>query len=194
MSRCGRSRLGGGGGAITGRCSTGALWKLRTGAPWRDLPERYGPWKTPHERLRPWTADSTWDRLLAEVIVRDDAVGEAEWVISVDSSVVRAHQHAAEAGDRPGRAAGRAHRRFSDRRRYEACMALGVLLDQIGVALPDDGTGDRDVAAHEVNVAPAQRTELSAAGSGHRGEAEEHREVRVIAFGGGDEQQDLVRV
>jgi transposase len=31
------------------------LWKLRTGAPWRDLPERYGPWKTAHERLRLWT-------------------------------------------------------------------------------------------------------------------------------------------
>ena len=68
---------------------------MRTGAPWRDLPERYGSWKTAHERLRLWTADGTWDKILAEVIVRDDAVGEVEWVISVDSSVVRAHQHAA---------------------------------------------------------------------------------------------------
>ncbi len=66
------------------------LWKLRTGAPWRDLPERYGPWKTAHERLRRWTADGTWERILAEVIVKDDAVGEVEWVISVDSSSVRA--------------------------------------------------------------------------------------------------------
>lgn len=73
------------------------LWKLRTGAPWRDLPERYGPWKTAHERLRLWTADGTWDRILDEVIVKDDSVGEVEWVISVDSSVVRAHQHAAGA-------------------------------------------------------------------------------------------------
>ena len=73
------------------------LWKLRTGAPWRDLPERYGPWKTAHERLRLWTADGTWQRILDEVIVKDDSVGEVEWVISVDSSVVRAHQHAAGA-------------------------------------------------------------------------------------------------
>jgi transposase len=51
---------------------------LRTGAPWRNLPERYGPWKTTHERLRLWTADGTWDKILAEVIVRDDAVGELE--------------------------------------------------------------------------------------------------------------------
>jgi transposase len=73
------------------------LWKLRTGAPWRDLPERYGPWKTAHERLRFWTADGTWQRVLDEVIVKDDSVGDLEWVISVDSSVVRAHQHAAGA-------------------------------------------------------------------------------------------------
>lgn len=75
----------------------GILWRLRTGAPWRDLPERYGPWKTCHERLRRWTADGTWDRILAEVIVKDDSVGNVEWVFSVDSSIVRAHQHAAGA-------------------------------------------------------------------------------------------------
>jgi transposase len=73
------------------------LWKLRTGAPWRDLPERYGPWKTAHERLRRWTADGTWDKILQAAIVKDDAVGEVEWIISVDSTVVRAHQHAAGA-------------------------------------------------------------------------------------------------
>jgi transposase len=73
------------------------LWKLRTGAPWRDLPERYGPWKTAHERLRKWTADGTWDKILQAAIVKDDAVGEVEWVLSIDSTVVRAHQHAAGA-------------------------------------------------------------------------------------------------
>jgi transposase len=51
------------------------LWKLRIGAPWRDLPERYGPWKTAHERLRRWSADGTWDRILAEAITKDDSVG-----------------------------------------------------------------------------------------------------------------------
>src|SRR5512143_1820275 len=38
------------------------LWQARTGAPWRDLPERYGPGKTAHERLRRWTADGTSGR------------------------------------------------------------------------------------------------------------------------------------
>ncbi|GAA5115145.1 hypothetical protein GCM10025762_29290 [Haloechinothrix salitolerans] len=44
-----------------------------------------------------WTADGTWQKILDEVIVKDDSVGEVEWIISVDSSVVRAHQHAAGA-------------------------------------------------------------------------------------------------
>lgn len=73
------------------------LWKLRTGAPWRDLPERYGPWKTAQERLRIWTMDGTWEKILEHGVVKDDAVGEVEWIISVDSSAVRAHQHAAGA-------------------------------------------------------------------------------------------------
>ncbi|MDG4820523.1 IS5 family transposase [Asanoa sp. WMMD1127] len=82
----------------------GILWKLRTGAPWRDLPERYGPWKTCHERLRRWTTDGTWELILARAQVYDDGQ-PVEWIISVDSSVVRAHQHAAGArkkGDLPG--------------------------------------------------------------------------------------------
>lgn len=75
----------------------GILWKLRTGAPWGDIPERYGPWKTCHERVRRWSLDGTWDRLLEHVQVKDDAVGAVEWQIQVDSSVARAHQHAAGA-------------------------------------------------------------------------------------------------
>ncbi|GGR87136.1 transposase [Micromonospora fulviviridis] len=74
----------------------GILWKLRTGAPWRDLPERFGPWKTCHERLRRWTADGTWDRILAAAQVHDDGT-PVQWTISIDSSTVRAHQHAAGA-------------------------------------------------------------------------------------------------
>ena len=82
------------------------LWKVRTGAPWRDLPERYGPWRTAHERLRRWTADGTWDRILDEVVVKDDAAGNVEWVFSIDSTSVRAHQHAAGARKKGGPDAG----------------------------------------------------------------------------------------
>lgn len=82
----------------------GILWKLRTGAPWRDLPERYGPWSTCHDRYVRWRRDGTWERLLAHAQTKSDAVGEVEWVVSVDASVIRAHQHAAGARRRPARA------------------------------------------------------------------------------------------
>jgi transposase len=75
----------------------GILWRLRTGAPWRDLPERYGPWQTCYERWKRWDEDGTWARLLEHVQVKDDAVGQVEWVVSIDSSIARAHQHAAGA-------------------------------------------------------------------------------------------------
>lgn len=75
----------------------GILWKLRTGAPWRDLPSRYGPWQTCHDRFVRWGRDGTWEKLLTHAQTKSDAVGELEWVVSVDSSVVRAHQHAAGA-------------------------------------------------------------------------------------------------
>lgn len=55
-----------------------------------------GPWKTCHERLRGWTADGTWDRILAAAQVYDDGT-PVQWTISIDSSIVRAHQHAAGA-------------------------------------------------------------------------------------------------
>ncbi len=75
----------------------GILWKLCTGAPWRDLPDRYGPWRTVYARFVRWQQDGTWDRLLAHVQTKSDAVGDVSWEVSIDSSVVRAHQHAAGA-------------------------------------------------------------------------------------------------
>jgi transposase len=83
----------------------GVLWRLRTGAPWRDLPSRYGPWQTVYRRFAHWEKDGTWAKLLEEVQVRDDAVGAVEWTVSIDSTVARAHQHAAGArkkGMNPG--------------------------------------------------------------------------------------------
>lgn len=82
----------------------GILWKLRTGAPWRDLPERYGPWKTCYDRLVRWRRDGTWDRLLAQAQTKSDAVGEVAWEVSLDSSIVRAHQHAVGARKQPAQA------------------------------------------------------------------------------------------
>jgi transposase len=80
------------------------VWRLRTGAPWRDLPERYGPWRTAYDRFVRWRRDGTWERLLAEAQTKSDAVGELVWEVSVDGSSVRAHQHAAGARKRPAKA------------------------------------------------------------------------------------------
>lgn len=61
---------------------------------WRDLPKRYGPWKTVHERQRRWSVDGTWELLLQQVQAEADATGDIDWDITVDSTSVRAHQHA----------------------------------------------------------------------------------------------------
>ena len=74
------------------------VWKLATGAPWRDLPERYGPWETAYTRFRRWTEAGVWDRIFAAVQANADAAGELDWSVHfVDGTIVRAHQHAAGA-------------------------------------------------------------------------------------------------
>ncbi|WP_442819822.1 IS5 family transposase [Streptomyces sp. NBC_00841] len=82
----------------------GILHRVRTSIHWRDLPERFGPWKTVYERHRLWSADGTWERLLQQVQAEADAAGKIDWDIGVDSTVVRAHQHAAGARTSPPRA------------------------------------------------------------------------------------------
>ena len=80
----------------------GILWIDRTGAPWRDLPERYGPWQTCYDRLVSWRRKGVWKRVLQTVQGQADAAGDLDWeVASVDSTVVRAHQHAAGAPHTP---------------------------------------------------------------------------------------------
>src|SRR3712207_2859776 len=76
----------------------GILWKLATGAPWRDLPERYGPWQSVYTRFRRWTVAGVWDQLFAAVQRQADAAGQVDWAVHfVDGTVIRAHQHAAGA-------------------------------------------------------------------------------------------------
>jgi hypothetical protein len=79
----------------------GILHRVRTGVQWRDLPERFGPWKTVYERHRLWSADGTWERLLQQIQAAADAAGEIDWDVAVDSTIVRAHQHAAGARTEP---------------------------------------------------------------------------------------------
>lgn len=98
------------------RIINGILWKLRTGAPWRDLLERYGPWQNCYDRFARWRRDGTWDRLLAHAQTKSEAVGEVEWEVSVDSTVARAHQHAAGARREPSSADAKRGSRTPSRR------------------------------------------------------------------------------
>ncbi|MGW6742516.1 IS5 family transposase [Streptomyces sp. NPDC055025] len=80
------------------RVINGILFRVRTGIPWRDLPERFGRWKTVYERHRRWSADGTWERILCAVQADADLAGRIDWsMVSVDSTSCRAHQHAAGA-------------------------------------------------------------------------------------------------
>jgi len=70
-------------------------WKYRTGAPWRDVPERFGKWNSIYKRFNRWTEDGTWEKLLSEVQKQADAAGKIDWVVSIDSTIARVHQHGA---------------------------------------------------------------------------------------------------
>ncbi|WP_442806354.1 IS5 family transposase [Streptomyces sp. NBC_01317] len=72
----------------------GIVWKLRTGSAWRDVPERYGSWQTLYTRFRRWALDGTFSRMLKAIQAERDAAGDIDWLVSVDSTIVRAHQHA----------------------------------------------------------------------------------------------------
>jgi transposase len=76
----------------------GILWRLATGVPWRDLPDRFGPWRTVYSRFRRWQVAGVWDRVLAALQAEADARGQLDWRLHfLDGSTVRAHQHAAGA-------------------------------------------------------------------------------------------------
>ena len=75
----------------------GILFRTRTGCPWRDLPGEYGNWKTVYGRHRRWSLDGTWAEILDRLRAGCDEAEGKDWTVSVDSTVARAHQHAAGA-------------------------------------------------------------------------------------------------
>jgi transposase len=72
-------------------------WRTRIGAPWREIPERYGPWQNAYSLFRTWSRDGTWAAILTGLQARADANGLIGWDVSIDSTIARAHQHAAGA-------------------------------------------------------------------------------------------------
>ena len=80
------------------------LWVAKTGAPWRDLPERFGPWNSAWKRFSRWARKGRWQKIFEHLQDPD-----LEWLI-LDSTVVRAHQHAAGAEKKATARAGRTSR------------------------------------------------------------------------------------
>jgi putative transposase len=68
------------------------LWIARTGSPWRDLPAAFGNWNSIYVRFARWSNKDVWQGIFA--VLREDADLEE---VSIDSTVIRAHQHAAGA-------------------------------------------------------------------------------------------------
>src|SRR5215204_2455877 len=125
----------------------GILWILRTGSPWRTLPERYGSWKTVSSRFYRWQRAGVWDRILSALQRRADADGRLDWTLHfVDSTVVRAHQHAAGAKGGP---CGRGSRPQPRRVRHEGPPAMRAGRQA------DGRRADRGRAARAARVAAA---------------------------------------
>ena len=80
------------------RVLNGIFWRLRTGAPWADIPERYGPATTCYNRFVRWRKLGVWDRLFEAVSAAYD--GDLQMV---DASSIRVHQHAANVKKRDPR-------------------------------------------------------------------------------------------
>ena len=68
------------------------MWIAKTGAPWRDLPGEYGKWSTVHKRFIRWSRNGVWQMIFNTLAVDADT----EWLM-IDSTIIRAHQHAAGA-------------------------------------------------------------------------------------------------
>ena len=99
------------------RVLNGIFWVLRSGAPWRDLPEHYGPRTTCYNRFVRWRKAGVWDRMMDAITATHDG-----HIQMIDSTSIRAHQQAATAKRGGGRSlsrsiTGRAHDQNSCRRR-----------------------------------------------------------------------------
>lgn len=78
----------------------GMIWRLRTGVPWRDVPERYGPWQTVYDRFNRWSADGTLLGIAEALFVELDHDGLIDWDLwHIDGSSIRASRAAAGAAE-----------------------------------------------------------------------------------------------
>ncbi|MEU0940937.1 IS5 family transposase [Embleya sp. NPDC005971] len=79
------------------RLIDGIRFRIRTAVPWRDVPVEHEPWGRAYDLFRRWQRNGTWHRILTRLQSMADAEGAIVWDLSIDSTVCRAHQHAAGA-------------------------------------------------------------------------------------------------
>jgi transposase len=98
----------------------GILWVIRTGAPWRDIPERYGPYQTCYDRFLRWQKNGVWQQILTAMQQQGDSatrspgesVGLIDWEsAAIDSTSVKVHPDAAGARHAPAKKGGRVCKR-----------------------------------------------------------------------------------
>lgn len=97
------------------------IWIARTGAPWRDLPERFGNWNSIFQRFNRWSKSGVWGRVFEAVKLPDLAA------LLLDSTIIRAHQHAAGARQKKG--AKRSAARVADS--APSCTSPATLTDSL---------------------------------------------------------------
>ena len=68
------------------------VYRLDTGIPWRDLPERFGPWKSVYTRFRTWSRQGVWETVF-EALIAEDVVDEG--LLMLDSTTIKVHQRGA---------------------------------------------------------------------------------------------------
>ncbi|GGX43943.1 hypothetical protein GCM10010353_68650 [Streptomyces chryseus] len=132
-------------------------FKFQTGTQWVHLPQKYGNWRGVYDRLRMWAIDGTWERVFTALMAQADAGDDLDWVVSVDSTIVRAHQHAAGARRRgPGRRAARPrHRALPRRTDYEDSPRGGRQLSASSLR-PHRWTSRRRTCLHRRHVPTAR--------------------------------------
>jgi transposase len=127
----------------------GVIWRFRTGSQWREVPPEFGAWSTVYDRFAQWRDAGVFAALLEGMIAEAARRGQVDLsLVSVDSTVARAHQDAAgmrvaedvlaaleEAADRTKGVRERNKRSGADRR------AMAAILAGPNAAAPDDGTG-----------------------------------------------------
>lgn len=131
-------------------------WKFQTGSQWIHLPQKYGNWRDVYNRLRMWAVDGTWERVFTALVAQADADDDLNWAVSVDSTILRAHQHAAgarkraPAGEPPDHAIGRSRGGLTTKIHLASdahCCHNGPLT----IVVDAKGGGDAQAVAQQVS-------------------------------------------